>query len=62
MDDVEFWVVFRGAGCGMDVVTAEERTKLKGGREGDVGEVLVTKSDNFALRDEQGKLGFSGFV
>lgn len=48
-----------GAGCGMDVVTAEVAAEVEGFLDGEGGEVLVAEGDDFALGDEEGELVFA---
>ena len=60
--DVEFRMTLGRAGCGVDVVTAEEGTELQRALLWQVGEILVAEGDDLALGDEQRELCFAGFV
>ena len=57
---MDFGVVERGAGGGVDVQAAEVGAVVEGGGDGQVGEVLVTEDEDFALGGEEGELVFSG--
>lgn len=53
MHDVKLREAFGRARCGVDVVTAEVTAEIEGFLKGEIGEILVTESDDFALGNEE---------
>jgi len=60
MDDMQLGISFWAAASGVDMVTAEIPSEIKGFLEWKVGEILVAESDDFALSHEECQLIFSG--
>jgi hypothetical protein len=58
--DVQFWEAFRRAGRGMDVVAAEIASELEGLLDGEIGEVLISEGDDFALGNETRQFVLAG--
>lgn len=60
VNEMNFGVSLRCAGCWVDVVATEVGTEVEGFLDGEVGEVLVAEGDDFLLGDEEGEFVFSG--
>lgn len=54
--DVDLRVALGSPGRGVDVVTTEEATEVQGIRDRELGEILVSESDNLALGHEAREL------